>query len=258
MVSLLGPRVGKEDVDARQRCGWESSVPRLRRHRAERRGMLERPRSSISLSRLPTPGAWTSTARKSHSGIAWAIAAVVSPMPKPISRIRGPRAPEDARRNRAVRTGTARQSAATRTHGRAAGPPRIDPDAARSCGSAGAWRLCAVGSWHALPGRIRQRAFDLPASGRGRVFDRQSVRILPFRASVDPSRRAVTTTSSLRMPFARDAPDGDFVAAARFAHVGGHQPLTVRREHAVRWEARCAGSVVRCRRVKVVVSPDVV
>ena len=50
---------------------------------------LASPRSSSSLSSPPTPGACTSTARKSCSGIACAMAAVVSPMPKPISRIRG-------------------------------------------------------------------------------------------------------------------------------------------------------------------------
>ena len=41
---------------------------------------------SIALSRLPTPGPCTSTAMKSTSGRALAMATVVSPMPEPISR----------------------------------------------------------------------------------------------------------------------------------------------------------------------------
>jgi len=40
---------------------------------------------SMLFNRLPTPGPWTSTATKSTSGCALAIATVVSPIPEPIS-----------------------------------------------------------------------------------------------------------------------------------------------------------------------------
>ncbi len=50
---------------------------------------LDSPCSPICFSRLPTPGVCTSTPMKFFSGMPAAICALVSPMPKPISRIVG-------------------------------------------------------------------------------------------------------------------------------------------------------------------------
>jgi len=83
-MALLRPGIGKEQMNRGERA-----VGRMSR-------TLASPSAPMRLSRPPTPGPCTSTAMKSASGLAVAIAAVVSPIPDPISRTKGATRPKSA------------------------------------------------------------------------------------------------------------------------------------------------------------------
>ena len=93
VMALLRPRIGEEHVHAGERAAAQSCAPRPRPRRGGSRARCEGPAPRPCASNAPTPGACTSMPRKSCSGRAAAISAVVSPMPKPISRMTGARRP---------------------------------------------------------------------------------------------------------------------------------------------------------------------
>ena len=96
VMPLLVPGVGKEDVDAGQRGRRHHRAPAPRPRRAARcAGWSARVRRSGAAGRR-RPGGCTSTPRKSVPGRRWAIAAVASPMPKPISSTTGASRPNSA------------------------------------------------------------------------------------------------------------------------------------------------------------------
>src|SRR6266567_2515327 len=158
---------------------------------------LVSPRSSIRLSRLPTPGPCTSTARKSWPGIASAIAAVVSPIPNPISRILGALRPKA--RSKSSGFAASRQS------------------------------IIASALGHSLPAWIGEFSLCGSRSLGAGVFEAQRCGVLPFRDRVGPGR-ARRPDELLADTLTRHAPDRDLIGASSLADVRGDEVLAIGRE----------------------------
>lgn len=135
VVPLLRPRVGEVDAQPGEGAGGEHLAQQDDRVAVGHPdvGQLLALREA---SRLPWPGVWTSAARMLVSGSAAAIRAVVSPMPKPISRTTGRALPKSSARSTTRRPS---MSSPHRGHSRcsASACPAVTGSAgAGSCGSA--------------------------------------------------------------------------------------------------------------------------
>ena len=204
VMALLRPRVGKEDVDAGERCRRESWRDDLDRVVPDHAHVGERERIDL-LQQAPTPGACTSTPRKSSCGCACAIAAVVSPMPKPISSTTRRGAAEDLREvERRGRKGDAeaRQQFVERARLRRRHPSLAQHVAAD--GTQRAARSAVTGATsESLPVGLSAsalRACAASSSPAQRVLDRQRL----ARPSTSPSRptmpQRAERLASLRTP----------------------------------------------------------
>ena len=184
----------------------------------------------------PTPGPCTSSPTKSSSGWAAAMVAVVSPMPKPISRTTGARRPNTPR-SRAAPAQTGCRSRAAACRGRAAAPGTSGPGAGRSCGSGDARgsarsvpvdRHCAVRAPYAA---IRRRS----AGARRFAACRRLAACTRRRACCRPSTAPARRSTRIRLPaqrladaIARDLPHRDLVVAVRGAEIGDGDVLPIR------------------------------
>ena len=203
---------------------------------------LERAAASTRFRSAPTPGPCTSSPRKSCCGWAAAMAAVVSPMPKPISRMTGARRPNTAAKssgscayampNRGSSVSSARCCAGDmrpwrRTKlrtGRCAGAVPTGP---ATVTARGARRNAAIG--------VGQPVLDgsrLVGTLR-RVFDDDRVVALPLHRHVTPLRIRLPA-QFLADSVARDEPHRDFVVAVRGAEIRDGHVLAVRRQRGFR------------------------
>ena len=230
---------------------------RLRPRRAGSMRTFASSCASISFSRPPTPGR-VHFDRQEIAGRAApaAIAAVVSPMPKPISRIFGASRPKTAARSSgagSVRDAEARQQ---RVAGALLRRATIRPWRSTKL-RIGAARLRAAvrSSSHAPPGcsrrdpRSRSDRVELARNRRRerrpgrREFDRQRVGVLPRRAGIGPGRGGVQR-NSLRTPSRVTRQTAISLPQSLRAEVGDGETLPVGREPRFR---RQIGDGVRSR-----------
>ncbi len=87
-MALLRPWVGKEEVDRGEAFVRDHALQHLDGVVPDHSQIVQAERLD-PVEEAADPGPWTSTAMKSASGCAWAMAAVVSPMPEPISSTSG-------------------------------------------------------------------------------------------------------------------------------------------------------------------------
>ena len=211
------------------------------------------------------PGPCTSIPRKSSSGCACAIAAVVSPMPKPISSTRGARRPNarskssgescQGKPKRGSSVSSARccagdmrpcRSTKLRT-GRRCAIDVAAPDALGSEATSPAGTSRRHGSRHGGGKRIQSAseiltlitlAFCCPAG----VYSIARVpSVLPRRRRVNPLLARAPGVRLVDAIF-RHPPDHDLVRAALRAEVGGDEVLPVRRQDGIRGQVGTAAA----------------
>ena len=202
--------------------------------------------ASMCFSRRRRPGRALRRRGSRRRGCACAIAAVVSPMPQPISSTRGARAAEDARRSRAAlrANGMPKRGSSVSSARCCAGDIRPwrstklrigarRRDASRSSAGASA----SVGAHHGgatrCPAGSASRRSSVAgfAVAAGVYSITQRVGVLPRRARVGPRLPAASTRSSLRTPSRVTRHTRELVDAPRRAEIGGDEALAVGREH---------------------------